>query len=216
MYVDEEVFRHEALDTETLDYLVDQKNRIYSCNSNEDITYPWTSGVYPADEVPSAFFAHDTYHMNWISNTDPAEKAGQHWVCIFHDKEIIAESHDIILECEKNTFSIIDLWGGNENNTTCENITTITDATNVSLKEHLEHMKNCKLNCECVFEIHFPVKKRIQYSSYENCGWFALYFSTKTLSELKNWWKSSHNNYGQITHNYNSMVSYFKQFFFPA
>ena len=73
MIIPESVFRHEALDTSTLDYLIDKKNARSSIFSYE---------VSAADQIPQAFHESVEEAYNWISNTDESDKPGKHWVCV--------------------------------------------------------------------------------------------------------------------------------------
>ena len=79
MELSEYIVRHEALDTITLDYLVDKKN----CASNNET---WTYGVHAADSLPDEFFVKDDCEFNWISNIDASSEPGKHWVCVFVKK----------------------------------------------------------------------------------------------------------------------------------
>ena len=208
LFLSEKVFRHEALDTTTLDYLLDKKNAM--CRMNV-----WSYGVYPADELPDVFFSHDNYYFNWISNTDIGSMPGTHWVSVTVKKKIIAEMRESSQECEEITVCIMDSWGKNSE-TNCKAITdNLIDAYNVCLSTHKKEMDEKKLKCKCELKINFPVTYRIQYSSYENCGWFALYFSCLNDVELKSWIDSVMNGYGQITNNYENIISFFKNDFFP-
>ena len=72
-----------------------------------------------------------------------------------------------------------------------------------------------KKRCRCKFEINFPVLKRIQHETFENCGWYALRFCTMNIQQLIHWANSDLNDYGQIKPNYTEIVKYFKEDFFP-
>ena len=207
MELPDHIFRHEALDTITLDYLVDKKNSI---STNETFTY----GVHASDSLPDEFFAIDDCEFNWISNTDRSSEPGKHWVCVCVKKEMIyrKENH---LECVKNKIIIMDSWDVTSAKT-CEKITdNIIDAYHANLYNHMEKFDSTQIKCRCSMTIEFPVKYRIQYSSYENCGWFALYFASMNFEEINYWLNSHLNTYGKITNNYENIVNYFKIIFFP-
>ena len=204
----EAVFRHEALDTTTLDYLLDKKNAM--CRSDV-----WSYGVYPADELPDVFFSHENYYFNWISNIDEASMPGRHWVNVTVNKRIMNHVRDVSKECEKISVHIMDSWG-TDSEKNCKAITdNVIDAYNVCLSTHKTEMDGIGLKCMCELNINFPITHRIQYSSYENCGWFALYFSCLNNTELTSWIDCALNGYGQITNNYQNMVSFFRNDFFP-
>ena len=196
MIIPESVFRHEALDTSTLDYLIDKKNARSSIFSYE---------VSAADQIPQAFHESDEETYNWISNTDKSDKPGKHWVCVLVEQ-------DWNFHCVKRKINIIDSWGENSDKT-CKNIVdNITDAYHQYLSNHASHVS--QFDCKCSMIIDFPVKYRIQYSSYENCGWFALHFSCMNKTDLDRWINSCLNGYGQITNNYKHMVGFFRNEFF--
>ena len=118
------------------------------------------------------------------------------------------------LECEKIKIIIMDSWGVNSEKN-CKKITdNITDAYHINLHDHAAKF-NGKRSCKCSMTIEFPVKYRIQYSSYENCGWFTLYFASMNLEEIDYWLNSHLNGYGNITNNYENIKNYFKIIFFP-
>ena len=80
MKINEDVFRHEILDTTTLDYFTSLKRNLNFC---EGVVNPHICGVFPADEVPSENFTIQTEKdISWISNTDPSHSRGEHWVSI--------------------------------------------------------------------------------------------------------------------------------------
>lgn len=49
MIIDEQVFRHEVLDTTTLDHFMSLKQTSDVCHGE---LIPFTCGVFPADETP--------------------------------------------------------------------------------------------------------------------------------------------------------------------
>ena len=196
MIIPESVFRHEALDTEFLDYLIDKKNKENSIFSYE---------VSAANQIPEAFYENVDDMYNWISNTDESDKPGKHWVCV-----TVEQRHHS--NCVERRVKILDSWGSNSEKT-CENITNnLTDAYHRYLSNHVKDIK--PIECKCSMVIEFPVKFRIQYASFENCGWFALHFACMNKHDLDIWINSHLNGYGQITNNYKNMTCFFKTFFF--
>ena len=197
MIIPESVFRHEALDTEFLDYLIDKKNEESSIFSYE---------VSAANQIPQIFYESNSEDMfNWISNTDESDKPGKHWVCV-----MVEQQHEF--HCIKKRIKIMDSWGS-DSAKTCENITNnLTDAYHQYLAKHLQHVQPHE--CRCSMVIEFPIKFRIQYSSFENCGWFALHFACMDKYGLDLWINSPLNGYGQITNNYRNMTCFFKTVFF--
>ena len=194
--IPENVFRYEALDTQTLDYLIDEKNK------KTDV---YSYDVLAANHIPAAFQESDEDAYNWISNTDESNKPGTHWVCVWVEQ-------DWVDDCVKRKVNIIDSWGVNSEKT-CENIVNnITDSYHEYLSYHSKFVVG--KSCKCSMLIDFPVKYRIQYSSYENCGWFALHFSCMNKQDLHAWINSPLNGYGQITNNYRNMVGFFRDSFF--
>ena len=207
MELPDHIFRHEALDTVTLNYLIDKKNFMFQ---NGIFTY----GVHAADEIPSQFSVFEDGEFNWISNTDESSDPGKHWVCVLVEKKSINHRGEINLECIKNKIIILDSWCVNSDQTCRKIIDNITDTYHSDLYHHVKAFDSTNAVCKCSMTIEFPVKFIIQYSSYENCGWFALYFATMNIEEIGIWEKSYLNSYGQITNNYQNTINYFRIIFF--
>ena len=198
LVIPESVFRHEALDTEFLDYLIDKKNKDHTVFSYE---------VSAANQIPEAFYENDDAFYNWISNTDESDQPGTHWVCVTVEQQ---QEH---FNCIKRRVKILDSWG-TDSEKTCKNImNNLTDAYHQYLSKHVHDVKQ-EHECKCSMTIEFPVKYRIQYASFENCGWFALHFACMSKHNLDIWLDSPLNGYGQITNNYRNMTCFFKTFFF--
>ena len=200
MNIPESVFRHEALDTEFLDFLIDKKNKESSI---------FTYEVSAADEIPEVFYnTNNEDEYNWISNTDESDKSGRHWVCVNVEHQRQDHNHD----CVKRKVKIFDSWGVNSEKTCKSIVDNLTDAYHQYLSKHVKDISPDI--CKCSMTIDFPVKFRIQYASYENCGWFALHFACMNKHNLDVWTNSPLNSYGQITNNYRNMTCFFKSVFF--
>ena len=214
MKVSEDVFWHEVLDTTFLNFMINQKQNWDVCN--HDVT-PWTCGAYPADETPNENLTVVPSQISWISNTDPSSQPGKHWVSILRDVESIIVKENEIENCHKTTYYIIDSWGSKYSDKTCKTIIeNLEDSYNVANHEHIAYMQNLNLRCKCKLEINLPIERRIQHATYENCGWYALRFCDMTKDELMKWSNSTLNTYGQIKTNYEQMVKYFTDVFFPT
>ena len=90
-----------------------------------------------------------------------------------------------------------------------------TDKYNYNQRPHVVSMEQNKLKCTCTFKINYPIKRRIQHTSYENCRWFALYFTSMDEEKLMHWSQTDSNSYGKIKQNYDELTNYFKRDFFP-
>ena len=216
MKINEEVFRHEVLDTKTLDNFLTLKQNWDFCN---DKFIPLTCGVFPADETPSENFDFvNNQQISWISNTDPSHKPGMHWVSILRDAENLRStaSGDEMEICRKVIYYVVDSWGSKHTDKTCKHIIeTLEGNFTMANFNHSTHMLTANLHCICQFEINFPVLKRIQHVTFENCRWYALQFCNMSKEELIKWANSDLNDYGQIKPNYTNMTEYFKKSFFP-
>ena len=216
MKVNEEVFRHEVLDTTTLNHFLSLKRDWDLCNANFN---PLICGVFPANETPTENL--DLIHnrqISWILNTDPSHKPGTHWVSILRNGKIVktTENNDEAENCSKTVYYVVDSWGSKHTDKTCEHIIdTLENNFAIANFNHSSHMIANRLRCRCEFEINFPVTKRIQHATFENCGWYALQFSCMDEAELIKWTNSDLNDYGQIKPNYIGMVKFFTQTFFP-
>ena len=94
-------------------------------------------------------------------------------------------------------------------------IGNITVEYNRKQKIHQQRLRLKRISkCNCKFEINFPISSCIQHSNFENCGWFALYFTQFNEARLIQWIKSKKGQYGQIKNNYDNMISYFRNTFF--
>ena len=172
MKIKEDVFRHEALDTKVIDYFLTMKNHWDFCRRVND---PLICGVCPADETPNENFdlvcGQD---ISWVSNIDPSDKPGRHWVSILRNLEAVSStsSDDDREICKKATYYVADSWGFKDAGKSCERIIdTLQNNFMMANFNHSTHMSSCRLRCKCQFEITFPVLKRIQHETFENCGW---------------------------------------------
>ena len=214
MKINEEVFRHEVLDTSFLNFMITLKQNWDICN---DDRVPWTCGAYAADESPNENFNLIPSQISWISNTNRLHEPGTHCVCILSHVECIFKSEDEMENCHKVVYYVIDSWGSKYTDKTCKHIIeNLEDSFNMANFNHCTHMSACGLRCKCEFEINFPVEKRIQHSTFENYGWYALQFSDMEKDDSMKWAQSELNDYGQIKPNYVNMVNYFTNNFFPT
>ena len=215
MKISEEVFRHEVLNTSFLTVMISKKQEWDVCNND---LVPWTCGVHPANESPDENLNITPSQISWISNTDPSFKPGTHWVCILQDVECVSKlEQDEMENCHRVVYYIIDSWGLKYTDKTCKHIIeNLEDSFNIANFNHVTHMAARSLCCKCEFEINFPVDKRIQHLTFENCGWYALQFCDMEKDDLIKWANSNLNEYGQIKANYENMVKYFTQTFFPT
>lgn len=195
--------------TQFLDYMIIKKNKIHESST---ATIPWSLGVYSADIVPDAIFQHENFHYNWISNIDDSSKPRRHWLYILLDKDIKRKCNNNLAECTSVTYYNVDSWGSKFYEKTCK---TMTDRYDEQQSEHNKYMQEHNLKCICDFEINFPVVRRIQHSTYQNCGWFALYFTSMSHDELTHWSQMDSNTYGKIKQNYDNTTNYFRYEFFP-
>ena len=214
MYLVEAVFQHDALNMATLDDLINQKNVIYE----DDSDVPFTLGVFAADKSPDLIVQHENFQYNWITNTDPSSKPGVHRMCVLMKKEIKVYSSErhIFKECTNCIYYLINTWGSKYFNKICKNVMNqTTDKYNYNQRPHVASMEQNKLKCTCKFEINYPIKRRIQHTSYKNCRWFALYFTSMDEEKLMHWSQTDLNSYGKIKQNYDELTNYFKHDFFP-
>lgn len=137
---------------------------------------------------------------------------------ILRDVEIIksTDSGDETEICHRVVYYVVDSWGTKHTDKTCKHIIkNLEDSFNMANFNHATHMSTFGKCCVCEFEINFPVHKRIQHATFENCGWYALLFSDMSKNTLMKWANLELNDYGQIKPNYRTMTEYFRYHFFP-
>ena len=210
MNVGEHVFRHIPLSSMNLNGLIDLKNDIYD---REDV--PYTLGVYPADVHPDVESDNLFLQRNWIVNTDMSEKPGTHWQCVLFTQGVVKGSHKDE-PCKNVKYYIIDSWGTRHVDiVTRDVLKTITKYRENADKVHRQCLRSSKAKkCSCQFEINFPITHCIQHSNFENCGWFALYFTKFSEDDLIQLLKTKRGQYGQIKKNYDNLINYFRNSFF--
>ena len=219
MKINEDVFRHEILDTTILDYFTTLKSNLNFC---EGVVNPYICGVFPADEVPSENFdIKPDKEISWISNTDPSHKRGRHWVSILRNVTRLPGMSPFFFEnetevCHAVTYYVADSWGFQSVSDVCKDIISGLESNYaIANFNHSSRLLMMKRRCKCKFEINFPVLKRIQHEMFENCGWYALRFCSMNKEQLMRWANSDLNDYGQIKSNYLKLTKYFKPDFFP-
>ena len=185
----------------------------------QGVNNPSICSVFPADETPNENFDLVCgQEISWVSNIDPSHKPGRHWVSILRTVENVSStsSDDEREICKKITYYVADSWGYKEVSKTCEHIIgTLENNFTMANFNHSTHMLTSRLRCKCQFEINFPVLKRIQHETFENCGWYAIRFCVMNKEQLMSWANSDFNDYGQIKSNFINLVNYFTQIFFP-
>ena len=113
-------------------------------------------------------------------------------------------------------YYVADSWGFDNVSETCKDIiSTLESNFAVANFNHSSRLLMINRRCRCKFEINFPVLKRIQHETFENCSWYTLRFCTTNKEQLMRWANSDLNDYGQIKSNYVELATYFKESFFP-
>ena len=199
MKINDDVFRHEVLDTTVLDYFTTLKNKINFC---EGIVDPQICGVFPADEIPCENFdIKPGREISWISNTDSSHKHGQHWVSILWivtrspATSLTFDNNEIEI-CHDVTYYVADSWGFESVSEICKDIISSLERNYaIANFNHSTRLLMIKQRCTCKFEINFPVLKRIQHETFENCGWYALQFCGINKEQLMQWANSDFNDY---------------------